>query len=549
MTDITDEGKPWTTFHCDAREPSPMPALEPFCRFLANAMAFTTSLRTVRLFYESVLICELNKKLAPSKPIPLPSNLVAKTPRGIMTIASAAYAPVQLDVKVLACATAAPSTATPIAAMASSGLSRLLGFGRSKPVEAIPVTPTRDPMAVQTASLFLRVVNANLAVSLSGPFKKEMQRATKKPPPSATVTQLVYASKDEFDAGEADTTDGARRVFDGLVSRNLDEQGRVAIGFLTHQTSGCAASVAGRFIPTVERESLDFQAPVVSEWNRELLAALGALARIVYEDELAEISRAWKVSGADRGSLFARAAHVARYFSFHTSTPSPVVSTDAETAFFDSSKRGTSITVVSSQGPLSADKVRYPNDDLAPFLKSTPLLPLDLVKHAPTFVDRLRAKGLVREVSLDDVFADLATRALSLDEMTACLTWWLKMSRDRSYATSLRDRFLDVAMLEHGGRVLALSAVRYVLNPRTIPPDMPPPSETLPYDLSRAFGQGELERVFGWRELGVVHLIRHLLAPAMTTGSANVETNLLQSPHFAEKVRCMPALILCGSVP
>lgn len=55
----------------------------------------------------------------------------------------------------------------------------------------------------------------------------------------------------------------------------------------TFQTTGCAASVAARFVSTVERESLDFQARHVADWNRELLWAGGILARTVYEEELA----------------------------------------------------------------------------------------------------------------------------------------------------------------------------------------------------------------------------------------------------------------------
>lgn len=58
---------------------------------------------------------------------------------------------------------------------------------------------------------------------------------------------------------------------------DLDKNGRVFIGFPTFQTTGCAASVAARFVTTVERESVDFQAKYVNEWNRELLWAGGVL--------------------------------------------------------------------------------------------------------------------------------------------------------------------------------------------------------------------------------------------------------------------------------
>ena len=78
--------------------------------------------------------------------------------------------------------------------------------------------------------------------------------------------QLLYASKDEFEASKK-ADQKARSIFDNLVA-DLSTQGRVAIGFLTHQTSGCAASIAASFIPTVERESLDMQHPATADWNR-----------------------------------------------------------------------------------------------------------------------------------------------------------------------------------------------------------------------------------------------------------------------------------------
>lgn len=76
-----------------------------------------------------------------------------------------------------------------------------------------------------------------------------------------------------------------RKVFVGLLS-DLKTNGRVFIGFPTFQTSGNASSIAARFITTVERESLDFQARTVADWNRQLLGIGGILARTVWETEM-----------------------------------------------------------------------------------------------------------------------------------------------------------------------------------------------------------------------------------------------------------------------
>jgi hypothetical protein len=65
------------------------------------------------------------------------------------------------------------------------------------------------------------------------------------------------------------------------------------------QTTGCASSVAARFVSTMERESIDFGSKYVGEWNRELIWAGGVVARTVYEEELEGESQLWE-SRTDR---------------------------------------------------------------------------------------------------------------------------------------------------------------------------------------------------------------------------------------------------------
>jgi hypothetical protein len=43
-----------------------------------------------------------------------------------------------------------------------------------------------------------------------------------------------------------------------------------------------------RFIPTVERESIDFADRYVGKWNKELLVMGGLLCRVEYDDEMDE---------------------------------------------------------------------------------------------------------------------------------------------------------------------------------------------------------------------------------------------------------------------
>lgn len=200
---------------------------------------------------------------------------------------------------------------------------------------------------------------------------------------------------------------------------------------MTHQTSGCAASIAARFIPTVERESIDFQHKSVTEWNRELLWVGGILARCVYEDEMADIGRMWKELLAPAGGktvqddatktwLIARALHVSKFFCYAESTPSALVAADTEHAFFTADK-SKQLTVMSTQGPRSSSEVRMPNADLATFVTDIPVIPIEIAEQVANFLTKLKERNLVRDITMDDIILQLGKRALTIEEARACL--------------------------------------------------------------------------------------------------------------------------------
>lgn len=597
-TDVTTSGKPWTSFIMDVREPEPMPLPHDFSRFLATSLAFTTSIRTIRLFFDDHLLCQLDKKLSPPKALRIGPHMGTSSPKRMMTIKTVNQTGLQIDVKVLkwtlragnkkstksklALGAAAAAKATSASSFAAKMLSAFSTSSRSgSPAPAstpteVPedaVSATEDLLTPTTASLFLRVVTGNVDVSVSRSFSTELERATKKPPPRQTQYSLIWTSKDEWDAsrglGPRDSSaassakvlsgdDDARSVFDGLLS-DLNAQGRVFIGFATHQTTGSAASVAARFIPTVERESLDFQASHVADWNRELLAVGGVLARVVYEAELTEVAQLWKevtqptkVDAVATGSekedpvktwLIGRCLHAMLFFSYHPSTPSPVVSSETERAFF-SCAPNSSFVIVSTEGPQPAHKVRLPNPELSSFIRQIPLVPLEAAKESAVFLDKLKERRMIRDISFDDVFAELNARALNIEEMKACLTWFIGLTRlqgyDPSLVAKLKSSAMVVCAVAEGGktedRIAPLSGARTFVNPKSIPTDLPLPLHTLPFELTKSLRHDELVRVFGFSELSITDWLRRVLSPDLVGSSSPPDTNLLVSPAFAETV-------------
>lgn len=258
----------------------------------------------------------------------------------------------------------------------------------------------------------------------------------------------------------------------------------------------------------------------------------------------ADIGRLYqKTADADQHlKLQQRALHLMQFFTFVKSTPQEVVSSLTEASFF-ASEGNSSLTLISQLGPTPANRLRLPNPALSPFIKSIPIIPDHIAAGAPSLITTLRERSLVRDISLDDVLTDLGAHPLSITEAQEAFKWWLTLAQNRSYNSSLLSRLKDAAMLvvpdpdTKEDRVFPLGAFKFFLNPKTVPTDMPLPVETLPFDLTKSMNPADLVKVFAFGELGLVDLARHVVSPGMIGKVAKAETNVLVSPHFAEKVR------------
>lgn len=315
---LSSRGNPWTSIILKLREPTPVPDQEPFSRFLATSLGFTSNLRIISgirnsntdcrghstdflhtaVFINGHVVTRLSKTVAPPKSLSLSvAGLPAVSPRKHLRIDSLEDTPVQIRAEVAAIIgfrkkSVLPTISTPAAASTSFAARMLSGFLSSKsstpPPPALTPTPPPildDPLALRTTTLFLRTIQATLKVTPTPHLASELLRATKKPLPQATRVSIIFTSKDEADASEPDAEEGVRRIFAGLRSDGR-KNGRIFIGFSTHQSTGFSGAIAASFVPTVERESIDLQSTYVAEWNRELLWAAGIVGRHIYELEM-----------------------------------------------------------------------------------------------------------------------------------------------------------------------------------------------------------------------------------------------------------------------
>ena len=435
--------------------------------------------------------------------------------------------------------TAAPGMG--FASMFSSVFSRSLTPAKAAAPPPPPVLPKKDPREVLSTSMMLQVYQADVRITVDRNLEKELERATKKPPPKSTVLQLIFSEAPAI--GESKKTGSADDIFGGL---NPDTGGRIFIGQATGQTTGLGGHIAARFIPTVERESIDLMDRFVSVWNKELLFIGGQVARLVYEIQLRSLKEKWDAilpkradlvedsaspDAAAAAALVGQAAHTMKYFTFKRSTPSAQVSQLMEAAFFSSLGDAT-IPVLSTMGVNGADKVRLANPMLDKFLPNLSVLARTLESEADLFVGRLRERGMLSDIALTDVIAELNSAPLNEDQFLACVDWWKQIVNLFQYNSSIRDRLMEATVVTikdsvtEVEKIVSLGVIKTFLNPNMIPAEVPLPADTAPYTISKRLQSADMINIFGWHELGIAEWAR-TLSERDFQGSADAAERLL----------------------
>ncbi|SPO26201.1 uncharacterized protein UTRI_02477 [Ustilago trichophora] len=340
--------------------------------------------------------------------------------------------------------------------------------------------------------------------------------------------RIATAMQEEYDASfpdEAEDADasmsiassaaaldkGVRQIFSGLMPR-LEDQGHAFIGFRTHQTTGFSGHIAARFIPQWSASRSTFAQPRMT---------------------------------MPRQSLKDRALHLMRFFTFRASSPSSRVSSLFLTSFLGQRVRTPSRSCrleVSSTPPPFASPMRCSR-----IYQGSRRHPPDHVEEAPDFVREVRSRNLVQDITMDDVFQELSSRALTPPEMIACLKWWVSVAAHPSYDISLRSKLLNNAMITIADpkdtavpeKIQPLSLVRFYLNTSRLPTDVPLPDTCLAYEVSKSFTTNELSRVFGWSELTVSAWLKNLVQISVQRNDPARSDSRDQHPDFpafAEKV-------------
>lgn len=572
-----DKGSKDTSFVLDYRnKDTPVPSLSSIAQFLATSLTFV-ALQNIELYLDDWKIITLQKKVAPSLELAISPDVETRTQDKHMKVQRVERENVQMDAtfmnvvgwKPTPSATSSrsntfqpqPSYANNRANVSSiqSFFSRLTGNAQSgvkqKAVQeekALQDAVLEDLTALSTAHVFLRVSTARIETFLSAEFAAELERATKKPPPKTTRLAILTSSYDDTTASESLAVGVAKSIdIFSSVLPGKDRSGRVFIGFPTQQTTGAGFHIsAPSVIPTVERESIDLNARWVCLWNYEMLRVAGILSRLAFASEMAELGdklkRASESAGGSKkisreliAKFLPEAIHTLNSFSFKDSTPSYKVGRCVEEAFWTAYKKP-SIEIYSSRGVLLTRDVRLATEDLSGFVDGIPVVPDELVDTS--FVQKLKEYRLLQEITVADVKKELEMKALSAEQLVSFIAWAGKKA-----VTGLIDRatmksILDVAVAtvpgptsDSASQVVMLGNIKTYLNAGKIPPDVPAPSETMPFQFSKAAPINELQAL-GWEQLEIVPWLRYLVESIGGRNGLTPEQDLTKSPAFAAQI-------------
>ncbi|KAI6101856.1 hypothetical protein F5141DRAFT_1242841 [Pisolithus sp. B1] len=493
----TAAGDQWTTFKMSLREAAPIPSVSEFMQFLASSITFMVHLESVTVFFDHHRLGKINKYLGQSQTIPIPT---------------------ELNICVL----------------------RIDSYNRlAITVEASFMLPQCDSTRVHETKVDLTVFTAEVDVTVNEKLFKELKRCMKKNPPSHLKYSLIYSCINEQKHPPEFPvcfSRASRRFGWGYSTRGF------SLVMPPHKRQGIGGHMASHFIPTVERESIDLVTVTgnVSIWNRELLYVGGFLCRMVYDLELSKIQRLWEEAVAgETHSLLSRALqdqhflHLFKFFTFHHSTPSPKVADLLAKSFYECSTLP--LRLLSSVGVREAPEVRKFDPVFAKFLKSLPMLSKDVTQDCEHAIERLPDQHKIRAISPSDVLQDLRRRALDVEELLACLRWWIASRRD-GLALSAAD-LLDAVTLRGTGGAIPLSSITYFIDSKVlglhIPPNGPLPLSLIPLGISMHFNYEELAS-FGWKEFTVASWLQHMSRPDVM--SADEKYDFTQSADWASRV-------------
>ena len=531
---------PWTTIDLPYRSPVPLPEIHTLIKFFVTSITFV-GLESISLFINEVKIFVVDKRISsPSHDMLIPPGFDQNDSQ---------YWPsnreVKMDIETLECTSVA---------MRASYLRGIIPSDSS----------SIHPFIHETASM--RIWTAHIKTEVSKEVADEVTRASLKSPPTRLKISMLSADGDTAGATRA-RPQGDSSVFCYVVPGTVSEEapGRVWIGFRTQQTTGFGAHLnTHSVIPTVERENIDFNARHVKTWNVAAMHAAGILARIMCHHDIQELVE----SPEKETKLVRRMGVIMQRYAFTQSAPIPTVGENIKDAFFKTSFN--EMLVLSTQGFVKVGAARlgfqsdYSEHEFRPsscLVKFAFLHPV-LVRRCQDFVANLKALGMLKQVSVEEICGDLKGRVLDNVKARYLMEWAASKLEKKElqapevkrivnslsvtvpeYDPAVLDASLTVAEGMKLTRQLEVSSVKtFISKIEEFYPSIPGsngnrhlylPRDCIPLELIDGCFKPEQRRViFGWEQLDIVRWTTYLVSQNPSSESILGSSIILQHILF-----------------
>lgn len=497
----------WTCIFLKLREPLARPHLDSLAHFLTKALLFTAHLESIAVYSAPTdRLFRVAKKRASSSELPIPPSAILSSmkskPTGLFSIRELKTQAIQLDLQKDYVSEELRSDRS----FLGSILSLAKNIAKEKHVRELEERLRRPG----TFSTFLHTINVDLKVSVSAAFSAAIERVTKKRPAASANLSLLYATFDEMEASDAFSL-ARHPVLAGVLP--TPETGRIFIGFETHQTTGCAVHLAGPFIPTVERESLDFVEKSLACWNEELIRIGAKVMRLVHQVEMEGIAKLYSASPPDE-AYWRRAVHVVCAFGFGPSSPSPAPALLSKLEFYANDPQ--TLLFPSSQGIVPVSRLRMIPRELASFIRDIPTLDSERLAPCRTAMEQLKEVMSIPTASFVELMESLKDKRLPPPDLSACLHWIISMHHSgqlgaRSFYALVASLLVPVGQGPSSELYVALANVTYYPGRALVhEADLPLPPSCLSPNMAERVPGHELAAVFSLKELPLVTWIEFL---------------------------------------
>ncbi|KAG1902642.1 uncharacterized protein F5891DRAFT_1022595 [Suillus fuscotomentosus] len=546
----------WTSIEMQLKEDMQVPVPKPFdlARFLAATMTFMSCVENAHVSFNDKIFMKIAKSRQVPSSIRVPKDMIPRSKEDTMHIKGLSVVTQEISVELAEWARAAGtkmiSTHRPGNENLSKDPVKRKGFWDgskrevpkvAKVTKAVSRASTYDHPPWVTHRAKYAVYSAEVMTTPNKDLHKGLRAMTKKDPPSHFDFEMVYFSKEEQDARTAEEKRdpdlgsifrGPQGLFPQLDGEYMS---RIFIGQSTAQTTGIGGHMSGRFIPTIERGSIDLTNGHIAKWNQELLYVGGFLARLVYEQEIRKVWDAWPtINGVAVPTADARAAasrekasYAMRYFTFQPSTPDAKVSKILQDAFYDCFDYSSNVhfPILTNSGIYHTKDVREIHTDFTSFMKMVPTQLPTSPGDPPNLVDTLPEKYGVRMYTFSDVVKELQRRILQEEEMIGCLRWWvnfissLEDDEERERTLIFLPNLTDNAKSRIGNsmRVIEFRNITKFVDSNIWLPwlqsDDALPPDTIPFSFTRPLNRQHISPSLLWQPMTLVDWLTHLISP------------------------------------